>query len=247
VVGKEEIVVTEYDLDQPMDRLIELAVRKFGPVEFRKVVLGDIVLEVLQVKDMPRYIEALANKARAGKTVNLPLWAKVWPSCLVLGYMLSRYPFAQGCRILEIGAGSAVNSLALASRGLPVTISDNDPDALLFSRINVLKNKLDQYANISRLDFTVLDSGERYDCIVCCEVLYDEVVFEPLLTFLDGHLSKDGQAEIFLAMDEKRQARTFFARAAEGYAMSRTESRYIDKDSGEQRTVNLYRLKRKTA
>ncbi|MUM77047.1 methyltransferase [Pseudodesulfovibrio sp. F-1] len=239
--------MTEYDLDQPMDRLIELAVRKFGQVEFRKVTLGDIALEVLQVKDMQRYIETLANKARGGKGVSLPLWAKVWPSSLVLGYMLSRYPFTQGCRILEIGAGSAVNSLALASRGLSVTISDNDPDALLFSRINVLKNKLEKHATTSRLDFTVPDHGERYDCIVCCEVLYDEAVFEPLLAFLDGHLDFGGQAEIFLAMDEKRQARKFFTSAAEVYAMARTDSKYTEKDTGTERTVNLYRLKRKTS
>ncbi|MFH1913076.1 MAG: methyltransferase [Pseudomonadota bacterium] len=247
MVSKDGIAVTQYDLDQPMERLIELAVRKFGPVEFRKVALGDISLDVLQVKNMQQYLETLANKTRSGQSVNLPLWAKVWPSCLVLGYMLSRYPLREGSRFLELGAGCAVNSMALASRGLSVTISDNDPDALLFSRINVLKNKLEACATVTRLDFTVPDNGARYDCIVCCEVLYDEAVFEPLLAFLDSHLAEGPQSEIFLAMDEKRQARRFFTRAAERYAMARTDSSYTEKDSGENRTINLYRLKRKTA
>jgi len=41
-------VVKEYDLDQPMDVLIDIAVKKFGEVEFEKIVVGDISIEVLQ-------------------------------------------------------------------------------------------------------------------------------------------------------------------------------------------------------
>ncbi|ADU62363.1 MULTISPECIES: class I SAM-dependent methyltransferase [Pseudodesulfovibrio] len=236
-----------YDLDQPMDRLIDLAVRKFGPVEFQKVSLGGLSLEVLQVTDMQQYIETLVNRTRAGKTVSLPLWAKVWPSCLVLGYMLSRYPFPEGCRILEIGAGGAVNGMVLASRGLAVTISDIDPDALLFSRINVLKNGLEEFATITRMDFTRSDDETRFDCIVGCEVLYDEAAYEPLIGFLDRHLAVDASAEVFLALDEKRQTRKFFTQVAEHFSMARTCSKYNEKVTGEERTVNLFRLKRKTA
>lgn len=237
----------EYDLDQPMDRLIDLAVRKFGPVEFQKVSLGGLSLEVLQVRDMQQYIETLVNKTRAGKSVSLPLWAKVWPSCLVLGYMLSRYPFTDGCRILEIGAGGAVNGMVLASRGLAVTISDIDQDALLFSRINVLKNGLEEFAAVTRMDFTRNDDEVRFDCIVGCEILYDEAAYDPLIGFLNSHLAQGDSAEVFLALDEKRQTSKFFAQAAEHFSMARTCSKYKEKDTGEERAVNLFRLKRKSA
>jgi predicted nicotinamide N-methyase len=239
--------VKDYDLDQPMDRLIDLAVKKFGPVEFQKVSLGGVSLDVLQVKDMQRYIETLVNKTRAGKTVTLPLWAKVWPSCLVLGYMLSRYPFPDGTRILEIGAGGGVNGMVLAGRGLPVTITDIDPDALLFSRINVLKNGLGEHATVARMDFTCNDDPGRFDCIVGCEVLYDEAVYEPMIGFLDCHLAQAAGAEIFLALDDKRHSGKFFSMASERFSMARTCSKYNEKDTGEERTVNLFRLKRKSA
>jgi 2-polyprenyl-3-methyl-5-hydroxy-6-metoxy-1,4-benzoquinol methylase len=239
--------VKDYDLDQPMDRLIDIAVSKFGAVEFQKVTVGDVTLDVLQVKDMQRYIDTLVNKTRAGKTISLPLWAKVWPSCLILGYMLTRFPFPEGCRILEVGAGGAVNGLVLAKRGLPVTVSDIDPDALLFSRINVLKNGLGEFATVTRLDFTRDRDQTPFDCIVGCEVLYDEMTYEPMARFLDEQLAMDAAAEVFLALDEKRQARKFFTLAAEKFSMAKTSSKYNDQGSGEERTVNLFRLKRKVA
>ena len=237
----------DYDLDQPMDRLIDLAVRKFGEVEFQKVSVGDFTLDVLQVKDMQRYIDQLVNKTRSGKTVTLPLWAKIWPSCIILGYMLTRFPFAEGSRILEVGAGGALNGMVLARRGLPVIITDIDPDALLFSRINVLKNGLEEFATVRRMDFTKDRDENRFDCIVGCEVLYAEAAYEPMVCFLDEQLAEDAGAEAFLALDAKRQARKFFTLASEKFSMAKTSSKYNDQGSGEERMVNLFRLKRKMA
>ena len=139
---------------RPMDVLIDLAVRKFGEVEFEKVVVGDVSLEVLQIKNMQQYINKLMDKTRAGKKISLPLWAKVWPSSLMLGYTLTKFPIKKGSKILEVGAGSAVNGLVLAKRGFDVTITDIDADALLFSKINALKNDLGDSVTIVRSDFT---------------------------------------------------------------------------------------------
>ena len=239
------MAVKEYDLNQPMSTLIDIAIRKFGPVDFEKVVVGDMTLDVLQIKNMEQYIDKLMDKTRAGKKIVLPLWAKVWPSCLILGYSLTKFPFSNDSKVLEVGAGCGVNGLVLAKRGLDVTITDNDPDALLFTRINALKNGLGDSVHIEMTDFVSDNVSCRYDYIVGCEVLYDEVVYEPMVDFLLEHLSDDKSAEVILALDQKRQARKFFEKASESFAMMRSCAEYTDEENGDKNVINLFRLKRK--
>ena len=244
-IAEENVAVKEYDLDQPMDKLLGLAAKKFGEVGFQTVSVGDVSLEVLQIKHMQQYIDKLMDKTRSGKTVNLPLWAKIWQSGLVLGTSLAGFPLAEGSRVLEIGAGTAFNGLALARRGFDVTIVDKDPDALLFSRINALKNGLDN-VTIRRSDFTD-DLGETFDCVVACEMLYDERVFDALAGFLDRHVAPGEDADVFLTLDLKRAARNFFTVSNDNFKIMRSQARYKDRESGEAKEINLFRFKRKGA
>ena len=238
------MAVKEYDLDQPMDKLLGLAAKKFGEVEFQTVSVGDVSLEVLQIKHMQQYLDKLMDKTRSGKTVTLPLWAKIWQSGLVLGTSLAGLALAEGSRVLEIGAGTAFNGLALARRGFDVTIVDKDPDALLFSRINqALKNGLDQVA-VRRSDFTD-DLGETFDCVIACEMLYDERTFDALAGFLDRHVAQGPESDVFLTVDLKRAARNFFIESDGNFKIMRSQARYKDRESGEQREINLFRFKRK--
>lgn len=235
----------DYDLDQPMGALIDLAVKKFGEVEFEKVVVGDVSLEVLQIKNMQQYIDKLMDKTRAGKKIRLPLWAKVWPSSLILGYTLTQFPFSDGCKILEVGAGSAVNSLVLAERGIDITITDTDQDALLFSKINALKNGLADSVKILPTDFSKESLDASYDYIVGCELLYDETGFDALADYLVEALADQDSAEVLLAIDQKRQARSFFELADKRFAMMKSSARYTDEETGDENVINLFRLKRK--
>ncbi|WP_243547342.1 class I SAM-dependent methyltransferase [Pseudodesulfovibrio tunisiensis] len=233
----------KYDLGQPFEALMDLARKKFGEVRFEPFHFGGGELEVLQIVDMPKYIDKLVSRTRSGKSVDLPLWAKIWPSCMVLGAMLDKYPFPENAKVIEIGAGCAVNGLLLARRGLDVVVTDVDEDALLFSRINALKNGLDNKLTVRRVDFTRDSLGERFDYILGCEVVYTEAAYEPLVGFLDDHLASAGAGEVFLALDGKRQARRFFQLASDRFAMMRTAANI--KDKGESREVLLFRLRRK--
>jgi predicted nicotinamide N-methyase len=238
---------TVFDLDQPIGALIDIAVREFGEVGFETVTIGDMNLEVLQVLHMQKYLDKLVDKSRSGKTIKLPLWAKVWPSCLVLGYTLTRFPFAPGSSILEVGAGCAVDGMVMAKLGHEVTVTDVEPFALLVSRINILKNGLDGKVDIRQVDFTKDVLGRRFDYIIGCEVLYEEAVYEPLADFLGAHLSTSPKAEVLMAMDKKRQGRKFFDKADGMFAMMKSSATYKDNETGEENIVNLFRMKRKGA
>jgi len=195
---------------------------------------------------MQRYLDKLVGDTRSGKQIKLPLWAKVWPSCIILGCALANFPFSDGCRIMELGAGSAVNGLVLAKRGFGLTCTDVDPDALLFSKINVLKNGLAESIEILRSDFTCDNLGRSFEYIIGCEILYDEIGFASLVDYLDEHLSEDSTAEIIIAIDRKRQVRKFFEFADQRFNVMKSSVKYREEKTGDENVINLFRLKRKS-
>lgn len=233
-----------YDLDQPLEKLLELARSKFGEVVFEKVTIGDIGLDILQIKDMPAYIDKLVSQAAPGKGVELPLWAKIWPSCLFLGFFLHQFPFKENDELLEVGAGVAVIGLVAASRGFKVTITDVEDDALLFARINALRNGLGEALSIIKADFTKDSLGKTFDHIIGCEVLYNEKTYEPLADFVERHLARRSDSEVILAMDRKREGRAFFNKAKESFSMMRKSVSFTDKETGEDQSINLFRMRR---
>lgn len=230
------------NLDAPLEELISRAEAKFGKVVFEPTRVGDKTFDLIQIEDMAKYIDNLVDRARPGEQVELPIWAKVWPSCLILALFMSKMPLPEGAHVLEVGAGGGLNGLLLASRGYDVVLSDYEPDALLFCKINVLKNGLEDKATVKRADFCKDDLEEKFDCIVGCEVLYKEEHYSLLLDFLLRHVSDSPDAEIILALDKKRTGRNFFQLAQDRFRLMRQEVPYRDGDSEEPGVACLYRL-----
>ncbi len=210
---------TEQLYDAGLDELLALARERYN-VAFAPVAIDGLSLELLQIADMTEHLDRLAGDPRHEQLV-LPFWAKVWPACLVLGYAIRRLPEAPGRTVLEIGSGLGLNGLVAAARGFDVTISDNNDDALLFCRINILKNGLQDNARIRRLDFTLDRMERRFDCIIGCEVLYHEDSYRPLVKFLLRHLAATDTAEVILAMDHRRKAKKFFSLAEREFSMQK--------------------------
>lgn len=235
-------MVKEFDLEKPLPELLDAARNAFGKVEFEPIKLGDTTLEILQIADMPAYLEKLVGRARPGAHVELPLWAKVWPSASILTMFAMRMDFAPGMSVLEIGAGTGLAGLALAARGCDVTLTDIDPGALLFCRINALHNGLGEKVRVRHADFTKDDLGETYQRIVACEVLYRESLLSPLVDFLLRHLQTGPGAEVLLASDAKREGRLFFDLAKERFRMMKKDVPYRDSETGEEKSTCLYRL-----
>ncbi len=206
--------------DADLEELLRLAGGKYA-LEFEPVSLGGASLQILQIADMRERLDrAIAEKALHDALGRLPLWAKIWPASLVLGHVLSRMP-ARGRSLLEIGAGCGVAGLAAAALGFEsVCITDIDADALLFARINILKNNLQDRAYVCRADLrsdTLADMPEGgFDLIVGSEILYLEDLYRPLVKFIKRHLAAPGAdrtPEALLTTDHRRSAKGFFKRA----------------------------------
>ena len=229
--------------DAPLGDLLAVAQRRFGPVTFESVAIGSRRFELPQIADMPAYLEKLAAKAGPTGKLSLPLWAKIWPSCLILAMYLERYPFPEGGTVLEVGAGTGMVGLSVAALGHDVILSDLEPGALLFARIATLKNNLAERVRVEQVDFTRDRLPEPCRTIIGCEVLYNEANSPRFLEFLEANLAPGG--EVVLAMDRVRTGKTFFSLARERFEILMKEVPVRDPDTGKQSFCVLYRMRAK--
>ncbi|MDD4952650.1 MAG: methyltransferase [Desulfovibrionaceae bacterium] len=234
----------DFDLNAPLDDLLHEARRRFKKVRFDRLAVGGVELDLLQVEDMSAYLDGLVGRAGSGRSVDLPLWAKVWPACFVLAMFLGRIPAEAARPMLEIGTGIGLVGLCVATKGHQVVLSDIDPDALLFSRINVLKNGLAAKASVLRADFTSDRLQKSFQRIVGCEVLYGEKNYPGMIEFLSAHLSEDPEAEVVLAQDMRRPGAEFLRLAQERFQVARKEVP-CTWSASERRPVVLYRMRRR--
>ncbi|WP_084604761.1 class I SAM-dependent methyltransferase [Desulfonatronum thioautotrophicum] len=229
-----------------LEQLLDLVSAKH-PVHFETVRIGGDSLECLQLTDMEAFIDQQINLATVQTGIDaLPLWAKIWPASLPLAMYLRSATPEPGERILEIGAGLGLTGLFAAKRGFSVVLSDLVPEALLFARINALRNDLGPLAQVRYLDFTRSDHTEQYDRIIGSEILYREVSFEPLLQFFRTALTPQPKAEILLSASAGRRSIKFFAAAKDFFQISRSAVSTPftgGEPDGADQTTYLYRLR----
>ena len=111
----------------------------------------------------------------------LPYWADLWPSSHVLADRVVEMRGA-GQRLLELGCGSGLVSVAAALAGYAVTATDYYDDALLFTKANVRRNAGMQAPVTARhvdwRDFP--DDLGTFDVVVASDVLYEHT-YGPLV------------------------------------------------------------------
>ncbi len=238
------IPVPPVNLDASLDDLLALVRRRFE-VDFETVVIDDLPLQVLRIANMEQLLDELANQP-GNEPIELPFWAKIWPAAVLLGYALRRLPADPTRRVLEIGAGVGLSGLVAAARGFPTLITDIHPDALLFARINILKNDLADHAQVARLDFTASTLTETFDLILGAEVVYQEEVYRPLVKFLLKTLSRRPDAEAVLGLRHGRGGKKFFDLAEREFHI---DTRHIgcrtgeDAAAPERHLIAIHRLK----
>ncbi|MFZ2447739.1 MAG: methyltransferase [Syntrophobacteraceae bacterium] len=180
-------------------------IRRKYKVETVPLKLGGKEMNVLQIADFESYLEDLIETQNVGP-MDLPYWAKLWDTSLILAYFLGKQPVVPWRRMLEIGAGVGVVGLYASLCGHNVTITDIEEDALLFAKANVLLNG--GAARVQKLDWSTPDIGERYEVIFGSEVIYDRKTYPLLVAFLQKALAPNGT--IFLAKNTSLHAPAFF-------------------------------------
>ena len=141
----------------------------------------------------PRSPDDLIDVSEFNLDERLPYWAELWPSARGLAEELLDVPPPEG-RVLELGCGIALPSLALRSRGVDVIASDYYGEALEFAIANAERNGLAPLETLL-LDWRSTPDGlEPFDLVIAADVLYEKRNAEALAVLLPRIIAPDGRA-----------------------------------------------------
>lgn len=140
---------------------------------------------------LPRAADELIDEAEFEADERLPYWADLWPSARGLTrHLLDRPPSEQ--RIVELGAGVALPSLALRSVGSDPLATDYYADALRFAEANAVRNGLSPLRT-ALLDWRDPPAGQRWELVVAADVVYEQRNGEALAALLPRILADGGR------------------------------------------------------
>jgi predicted nicotinamide N-methyase len=168
----------------------------------------------------PPDAEALIDERAFERDEFLPYWAELWPSGLVLARAVAGLEL-EGKRVLELGCGLGLPSLAAAARGARVLATDWSADAIELLRRNAARNGLEVAAEVVRWDEPEpLLREAPWDLVLAADVLYERRNAEPLLELLPGlgH-------EVLLADPSRPHAGAFLEAAAAGWKIETSHDR----------------------
>jgi predicted nicotinamide N-methyase len=145
---------------------------------------------------LPRAAEELIDEAEFEADERLPYWADLWPSARALTrFLLDRGAPPPG-RVVELGCGVALPSLALRSVGASVVATDYYDEALRFAEANAERNGLPPLPTLN-LDWRRPPDGEPFDLVLAADVLYERRNAESLRDLLPAITRPGG--EVLLA------------------------------------------------
>ena len=151
------------------------------------------------------------EEGAAGRPV--PYWARPWPSGLELAGALAEAPPAPGTRVLELGCGLGLPSVAAARARANVLATDGAEDAVAFAAHALALNEADAEVAVAdwATDADALLARGRFDLVLAADVLYTRANVETALRLWPKLLAPWG--EIRLADPGRAGTRDFLSAA----------------------------------
>jgi predicted nicotinamide N-methyase len=133
--------------------------------------LGDVALRIRRPPDA----EALISEEAFEREEFLPYWAELWPSGVALArHVAGLGAGLAGARVLELGCGLGLPSIAAARAGAEVVSTDWSVDALALLRDNAARNAVELELVEARWSDHALFAGlGRFDLVLAADVLYE--------------------------------------------------------------------------
>ena len=174
-----------------------------------RIDVGALTLSVLR----PRDAESLIDEEAFDADEFLPYWAEVWPSGVALARHVAGLELA-GLRVLELGCGLGLPSLAAGLGGADVLATDWAEDALELLRRNAARNGVAVRTGVLRWEEPDTLAGASFDLVLAADVLYESRNAAPLLALLGLTVEPGGVA--LVSDPGRRHAGAFFAAARRG-------------------------------
>jgi predicted nicotinamide N-methyase len=154
----------------------------------------------------PPSADELIDEAAFDEDEFLPYWAELWPSGVALAAVVATHDVC-GRRVLELGAGLGLPSLAAALGGGDVLATDWADDAVELLRTNAERNGIALRAERARWDEPeLLVAGAPWELVLGADLLYEARNAEQLAVLLPRL-----GGEILLAEPGRPFAKSFLA------------------------------------
>jgi predicted nicotinamide N-methyase len=181
------------------------------------LMLGEREIVILR----PRDGEALLDEGAFARCDEyLPYWVELWPSGLALARAIHGRAL-RGARVLELGCGLALPSIAAALAGGRVLATDWSAHAVAVAVENARRNGVELEADVaSWYAADELVAAGPWDLVLAADVLYEARnvgVLEELLPRLVGD-----RGEVWLADPGRAAGEDFLARASERWSVRTT-------------------------
>jgi len=123
-------------------------------------------------------------------------WDRIWPSSVALSeYLIHQFSPTKlaGSKVLEIGCGTGVPGVVAAKLGAFTMFSDMVPVTLKAVKETCRLNHIGKF-DTCLLDWSEkIQSKERYDLVLGCEVFYDEAILADISHVLEQVLALGGK------------------------------------------------------
>jgi predicted nicotinamide N-methyase len=187
--------------------------------------LTDVVVESLDLPGgrltrlRPRSFDDVREaEALAGPRRPTPYWASAWPAGSALTRAVAAAGDAlRGKRVVELGCGIGMPSVAAARAGADVLATDASQEAVVYAAHNLAVNGVEGQVAVATWD-DLEALGGPWDLVLAADVLYLQRNAEQLARMLPHVVARGGQAWIadpgragcreFLAMVRRNWRRT---------------------------------------
>jgi predicted nicotinamide N-methyase len=117
--------------------------------------------------------DALLDERAFGREEFMPYWAELWPSARALARRVGTRAL-RGARVLELGCGLGLPSIAAALAGGRVLATDWSPEAVAFAERNAADNGARlETAVVSWADTDELLARGPWDLVIGSDLLYE--------------------------------------------------------------------------
>ena len=182
----------------------------------QKITAGDESFDLTLPADPDSFLEEPAVIEAFERDDLLPYWTFLWPTARSMANLVSLKPWNPGLRTLEIGAGIGLVGLSGLARGLDVTFSDIEPQAVRLAQHNAIQNGF--HAEGMLLDWR-RPTQDVFPIIFGCDIVYEQRDHGPILILLRRMLDRNG--ECWIGDAGRAHAKAFYERAMQsGFEVS---------------------------
>ena len=162
----------------------------------------------------PREPEDLLTEEGFEQEEFLPYWAELWASGVALAHDIARRAL-RGARVVELGCGLGLPSIAAALAGGRVLATDWSPDAVRATAANAALNGVEiETAQMAWGAPDAIVEQAPWPYVIASDVLYEPRNVDALLDLLPRLVDRKGR--VLIADPGRQPAEDFFARAAAG-------------------------------